>query len=152
MVVIAAWTPIIMLAVIALSTIGYGVPPSHDSVHGADPAVAASAAVVSAIIGRILNEPISRWVNRARPFEAAGFQPLLDHETGQAFPSNHATGAFALAVSMAHVPGYFGVLLVLAILLCMARIYNGLHHFTDVVAGVLHGSLVACVVLCVMGF
>jgi undecaprenyl-diphosphatase len=143
MVVVAKWTPMLMLALIALSSIGYGLSLGQQS------AVQTSAllAVVSAVLGRIGNEPIARIVNRARPFETSGFQPLLGHHAGQAFPSNHATGAFALAVSMVHVPGYFGVLLVLAMLLCLARVYNGLHHFTDVIAGALHGSLVACVVM-----
>jgi undecaprenyl-diphosphatase len=141
-IVFAQWTPVVMLALIALAGSGFGLA-------GPDRQTAAStgvAAVTAAVLGRIVNEPVSRAFARPRPFEILGVSPLFGHERGESFPSNHATGAFALAVGMMSVPGYGAVLMTLAVLLCLARVYGGLHHLTDVVAGALHGTLVAVTV------
>ena len=96
--------------------------------------------------GESLMNLVLRFMKRLRPFERYAFLPLLGHERGHSFPSNHATGALALSVSMFSVPFYGHPLLLLAILLSIARVYTGLHHMTDVMAGVLHGVFWA--VLC----
>lgn len=140
--VVAKWTAIVMLVLIMLAAAGVLLPPTaHQTAL-----TGAICAVTSAILARIVNEPISRWVAKPRPFERETFQALVWHEKGKAFPSNHATGAFALAVGMGQVPGYRDILYVLAILLCLSRIYGGLHYVTDVLGGVLHGSLIALLV------
>lgn len=168
--VVAKWTPIAMLLVIAMAASGFGISHvSGNSVASSTTATAAPAssatpatpgvpvvrevarlgaisAVVAAIAARVVNEPISRYFARPRPFEQESFQALVWHEPGQGFPSNHATGAFALAVGMGLVPGYREILYVLAVLLGLSRVYGGLHYLTDVIAGVLHGTLVALVV------
>ncbi|SFU37780.1 phosphatase PAP2 family protein [Alicyclobacillus macrosporangiidus] len=140
MAVIARVTPVVMLALMAMASFGWpaGVPAKETG-------TSALAGVAAAVAARVLNEPISRWVDRPRPFETAGFAPLVGHAGGQAFPSNHATGAFALAVSFVHVPAYGPVLLALAVLLCASRVYCGLHHLTDVLGGALHGALAGAV-------
>ncbi|WP_051663438.1 phosphatase PAP2 family protein [Alicyclobacillus macrosporangiidus] len=136
MAVAARVTPVVMLALMAMASFGWpaGIPAAKTG-------TSALAGVAAAVAARLLNEPISRWVDRPRPFETAGFAPLVGHAGGQAFPSNHATGAFALAVSFVHVPAYGPVLLALAVLLCVSRVYCGLHHLTDVLGGALHGAL-----------
>lgn len=133
---IAKWTPILMLLTIATAASGIGLPESLD--HAA--AIAAGTAILTAVLARLANEPISRWIQRERPFEQFPFQPLLSHAKGGGFPSNHTTGAFALAVCMAFIPVYGPCLIVLAVLLMMARVYSGLHYVSDVVAGALHGT------------
>lgn len=143
MMVIGQWTPIFMLSVIVVASSGWFLSPPE-----ADIAVkSAFSAILSALLARVVNEPVARWAKRPRPFESEVGGALLDHEEGEAFPSNHATGAFALAMSFALVPGYYEVLLGMAILLAFARVYSGLHHATDVFAGVLHGTFVAWVLL-----
>lgn len=139
----AQWTPIFMIALILLATTGYGL-----SVGEQQHVLAYSVtAITAAVVARILNEPISRSVKRPRPFEQIRFTPLVEHDRGNGFPSNHATGAFALAVSMYHVPGYSFLLFVLAVLLCVSRVYTLLHYVTDVVAGALHGAFIALLLL-----
>lgn len=139
MIAVGKWTPILMLLLIATATANIGVPVSiHPFVRNH-----AIVAVVSAVFARLANEPVSRWFSRLRPFELYGFTPLLGHEGGYSFPSNHATGAFALSVSMFAVPNYGPVLLILAFLLTISRVYTGLHHVTDVLAGALHGLFFA---------
>ncbi len=145
MIVLAKWTPIVMLGVIVAASTGLFLPKSQHT-HALSAGILA---VISATLARAVNEPISRLANRPRPFETLGFRPLLTHDAGHAFPSNHATGAFALAMSFISLPGYFSILFCLAVLLSLSRIYNGLHHPTDVVAGALHGTAAAWLVIAV---
>lgn len=137
--VIARVTPLLMVGLIGLA--GVGLLPGV----AADPA-AGLEAVAAAVGVRLANEPVARWLRRPRPFEH-GFDPaLVWHDAGNGFPSNHAAGAFALAVCVAPVPGYGPILLILAGLLAASRVYSGVHYLTDVIAGALHGILVAFLV------
>ena len=143
MMVIGQWTPIVMLSLIVLASTGWLLSNAEAGIalHSA------FFAILAALLARVVNEPISRWANRPRPFEREVDGALLDHEEGKAFPSNHATGAFALAMSFTLVPGYYEILLGLAVLLAISRVYSGLHHITDIFAGALHGTLVAWLVI-----
>ncbi|MCL6444820.1 MAG: phosphatase PAP2 family protein [Alicyclobacillus sp.] len=147
MICIAEWTPVVMMGLIVIASTGAWLDAATGSAiglwHGAS-------AVIAALLGRVVNEPISRAVRRPRPFEQLALLPLAGHERGESFPSNHTTGAFALAVSMLGVPGYGGVMLVLAMLLGCARVYAGLHYVTDIIAGVLHGTSIAILVQVVL--
>ncbi|GMA49492.1 hypothetical protein GCM10025857_08490 [Alicyclobacillus contaminans] len=141
MAVAATYTPISMMGLIVLTSL-------WSQWTGAWPGAIQHGliAVLAAVLARGLNEPLSRVVARPRPFEILGFRPLVDHDGGEAFPSNHATGAFALALSMSGVPGLSGIFVTLAIVLCLSRVYAGVHTVTDVCAGALHGSAVALLV------
>ncbi|RIV28747.1 PAP2 family protein [Alicyclobacillaceae bacterium I2511] len=141
MTVVARWTPVHMVGLIVL--VAVDILPS--TVCSSCLRGTAFAAIAGAVMGRIVNEPLSRWVRRPRPFEFLSVSPLLVHKGGDAFPSNHSTGAFALAFGCMHIPGYFQVLLGMAVLLSVSRVYTGLHHFSDVMAGVLHGILMGSV-------
>ncbi|MCL6452196.1 MAG: phosphatase PAP2 family protein [Alicyclobacillus sp.] len=128
-----------MLVLIALWGLGVLEP-------GAGPAVntwTALTALAAATIARVLNEPIARYFSRPRPFEVTVLQPLVAHERGESFPSNHATGGFALAGAFLSHPGAHALLVALALLLSLSRVYTGLHYLTDVLAGAVTGTLVA---------
>lgn len=143
MVTIARWTPLAMLLLIALAATHHFLLPYTFKTAN----IGSGCAVFGAVLVRILNEPISRSVKRPRPFEVEGFIPLLSHEGGDSFPSNHATGALALAIGCLHIPGYNVILLILAGLLCISRIYCGLHYVTDVWFGAFHGLIAGVCVL-----
>lgn len=104
-------------------------------------------AVAAAVAVRVANEIAARLVHRPRPFEQMAFVPLLAHGRGDSFPSNHAAGAFALAVAFWPVPGYRVLLVCLAILLCVSRVYHGLHYPSDVIAGAWHGAVMGLAAL-----
>lgn len=103
------------------------------------------AAVGAALVTKALIDQIAVRVRRTRPFVRHGFAPLISKRADDpSFPSNHAGGAFALAVALGWwMPGLWGVSLLLAVLLAAARVYAGLHYVTDVIAGAVIGSLIA---------
>lgn len=138
MIALAKYTPVMMLAVLVLAA--FRLWPLEYLPQSATWSVASS--MLSAIVIRCLHEPISRYVSRSRPFDTEPFEPLLAHDTGDSFPSNHSAGAMALAFGAVHLPGVCVLLLLMAIWLCFSRIYCGLHHTSDVLAGASGGMAV----------
>lgn len=108
----------------------------------------AVAATLSAGLGLLVVVPVAHIADRVRPFVAhPGHAHLLIHHARDAgFPSDHATGAFGLAMGMCLYYPPLGVLLfVLAALIAFARVYVGVHYPGDVLAGAVIGALAALV-------
>jgi undecaprenyl-diphosphatase len=99
-------------------------------------------ATVSAGLALLLNQPIAHLVDRTRPYLAhpGHAHLLISRSHDPSFPSDHATGAFALAFGIWLYDRSVGtVLLVLAAILSFSRVYVGTHYPGDVVAGALIG-------------
>jgi undecaprenyl-diphosphatase len=97
-------------------------------------------------LGLLLNQPIAHAVNRTRPYVAhpAHSHLLISSSHDPSFPSDHATGAFALAVGVWLYDRIAGtLLLILASILAFSRVYVGTHYPGDVVGGALIGVTVA---------
>jgi undecaprenyl-diphosphatase len=82
----------------------------------------------------------------ARPFvsieHVTKLVDRLPHE--KAFPSGHATFAFAMAFSlMMHNPKWGIPMLVLAVIVALGRVAAGVHYPTDVMAGMIVGAIAA---------
>ena len=105
----------------------------------------ASAAGFAAVIALLLGHFISGAVDRVRPFvDHPQIHLLIHHARDAGFPSDHATGAFAIAVALFlrdRVAG--GIALVLATLVALSRVIVGAHYPTDVLAGAALGGGVA---------
>src|SRR3954469_8662079 len=104
------------------------------------------AAGLSAAVGLLVAQLLSRVIDRPRPFVADPSQVHLfvPHPIDSGFPSDHATAAFAIGVAVLlrhRVAGI--VVLVLAALLAVGRVAIGVHYPSDVLAGGLLGSAVA---------
>jgi undecaprenyl-diphosphatase len=83
-------------------------------------------------------------VPRHRPFETQLGPPSTTHS----FPSGHSATSFACATVLSHcVPRLRVPFFVLATLIAVSRIYNGMHYPTDVLAGAVLGVLVGLAVL-----
>ena len=97
-------------------------------------------------VSGIAAQGVKRLLGRPRPRviddSMAGWGPSF--ESGfDAFPSGHATSAFALAAVLSHYyPRGRGVFMILACLVGTARVVRGSHWITDVVAGALLGALI----------
>jgi len=107
---------------------------------------AAVAATAAAALALLIAQPIANAVDRARPFVAhpSNSHLLIGRSTDPSFPSDHATGAFAIAVAVWAYDRTFGaVFLALAVVLGFARVYVGTHYPGDILGGAVLGALVA---------
>ena len=80
-------------------------------------------------------------LNRPRPYEQPGFEPLRRKETkGHSFPSRHALSAAVLAmVWMYFYPKAGWAMVGITVLICIGRVLTGVHHIRDVVGGAVLG-------------
>lgn len=100
---------------------------------------------------------LKRVIRRERPYinfpgieaRTGGLDGAVRERDGYAFPSGHATLAFALAtsVSLSHPEWYVAVpAYTWATSVGAARVWHGVHYPTDVLAGAATGTLVAWLV------
>lgn len=110
---------------------------------------AALAAGASFVVAALIAHVVGSAIDRPRPFVAhSSIHAFLSHAADPSFPSDHATAAFAIAVAVAVRQRLWGsVLLVLAAVLSVGRVFLGLHYPSDVVAGALLGTLVASITI-----
>ena len=95
-------------------------------------------------IADVIVDLIKIAVPRHRPFE----HQLGPSERTHSFPSGHTATAFAGATMLAaYLPRWRMPLYVLAVLIALSRLYNGVHYPTDVIAGALLGIGVATALL-----
>lgn len=79
-----------------------------------------------------------------RPFVMGNFAPLLPHENDNGFPSDHTLLSSALAVTLfffSRKGGY--ILLGIALLVGISRVFSGIHHFVDIAGSIVIASLVS---------
>ncbi len=99
---------------------------------------AAVAAGLSAGLALAVGKVISELVDRARPFVAEPHRVHLftGHAADPGFPSDHATGAFAVAMAIWLRDRRWGtVALLAAAVLSIGRVAIGVHYPSDVLAG-----------------
>jgi undecaprenyl-diphosphatase len=104
-------------------------------------AALALAVVLSRIAAALLSEQ--------RPFTThPDLHPLVTHDPGQSFPSDHALAAFAIAFAVgAFLSVRWGALLLaVALLIGFARVYIGVHYPGDIVGSALIALLAVAVV------
>jgi undecaprenyl-diphosphatase len=109
---------------------------------------AAVAAGLSAGVALVVARFLAAAIDRNRPFvDHPLAHNFLAHASDPGFPSDHATGAFAIAFALVLRDRVIGsVALVLALLLSIGRVALGAHYPSDVFAGAVLG-LVAALVL-----
>ncbi|MCA1679642.1 MAG: phosphatase PAP2 family protein [Actinobacteria bacterium] len=105
-----------------------------------------AAAGFSAMLALAIAQVIASVWDRARPYEVhpGGAHLLLAPSPDPSFPSDHATGAYAIAVAilLRHTKGGIAAL-ILATLVAVARVALGTHYPTDVLGGAALGALAA---------
>jgi membrane-associated phospholipid phosphatase len=88
-----------------------------------------------------LNVLVKRAVGRSRPPADGATPHLISAPTSSSFPSSHATTAAAGAIAIgAEVPALLPGLAVAALAMAASRVYLGVHHGSDVAAGLVLGA------------
>ena len=94
----------------------------------------------------LANQIVLMFWQRPRPFDAhpGSVTTLVSRGADPSFPSDHAAAAVAIAVVLFLAHRRIGAaVLVLAALVCLARVYVGAHYPGDVLGGALVGAGVA---------
>ncbi|MFA6548030.1 MAG: phosphatase PAP2 family protein [Candidatus Magasanikbacteria bacterium] len=82
-----------------------------------------------------------------RPFVVDQFISLIPHKPNNGFPSDHTLVSSAVAVIIWHFNKKIGwFLFVLALLVGLARVYVGVHHYVDIFASLIISFVVVVVV------
>ncbi len=96
------------------------------------------------------NMLIKNLVARTRPYNVIETLTILVPDPGEfSFPSGHTSSSFAAGVVLyLMLPKKYGVpALILAVLISLSRLYVGVHYPTDVLGGMVMGTLIAVVVV-----
>ncbi len=113
------------------------------------------------LLGHIVtSEILKNLIRRPRPFfDVAGLVTVVEPPNSTSFPSGHSCASFAAAGTLIGVlhrkdfwPKWGSVLLmVMAVLMALSRIYVGVHYPTDIIAGSLVGLLCSAIVVRYVG-
>ena len=104
------------------------------------------AVTVSLLLGAVVtNLCLKNWICRPRPYTMIPELHALVTARDWSFPSGHSTSSIAAAVViLLRLPKKMGIpIFILAVLICLSRLYVGVHYPTDVLAGVMIGMVSA---------
>ena len=102
---------------------------------------------LAALVALVLVQPISGAAREQRPFvNHPEVHKLIAHAADFGFPSDHATGAGAIAAGLLFLSWRLGVVtLLVSLLIAFSRVYVGVHFPQDVAAGLALGAAVAVI-------
>ncbi|KHD86491.1 undecaprenyl-diphosphatase [Heyndrickxia ginsengihumi] len=99
---------------------------------------------ITGIVGLLLNVLIGSLYYEPRPFVTYHIHILLPHAKDDSFPSDHATGTFAIAFALWLRNRKLGsVMIGCAILTGISRVYVGHHYPMDVAASIVIALVVS---------
>lgn len=109
----------------------------------------ASALLVNVVINNLI---LKNAIARTRPYEVVeGLRLIIGRQSDYSFPSGHTTAGFSVAsVIFMETRRRIGVpVVILALMIALSRLYVGVHYPTDVLVGIISGTLIG-VMTCVI--
>ena len=104
-------------------------------------------ATFTGVLGLVINFIIGQIYFEPRPFVTHSVNMLIPHAVNASFPSDHTTGAFALALGILLWNRKIGIATVLfAALTGLSRIYVGHHYPFDVLGSIIVGIVASLLV------
>ena len=101
-------------------------------------------AFLSALTAWAISKFLKDFFYTPRPFLISGLTPLVKYSSDGSFPSNHTAAAFAIAITVFLHHRRLGIILIiLALLIGISRIFGGVHYPIDIIGGAAIGSLIA---------
>lgn len=105
-----------------------------------------AALIANVVINNLI---LKNAVARIRPYEAVeGLQRIVGRQRDYSFPSGHTSAGFSAAsVIYMETRRRIGIpVAILALLIGLSRLYVGVHYPTDVLAGLISGTLIGVTV------
>ena len=103
---------------------------------------------LSFLLGLGINQIIIAVIHRVRPYDAGITHLIVEKSADWSFPSDHATASVSIAAAFAlqRLPLRTALFALVALVVCLARVYVGTHYVSDVLAGALVGICAAVLV------
>src|SRR5579875_1362941 len=142
----AQYAVFVLVGAVAVSWLAVG---KRGFLLGSEGRLAALAAGVATILALVIVQIINQVWDRKRPFVVLHeFHKLIPHPADASFPSDHASGAFAIVGVLTLFGKRWAALaaLVWAVLIGVGRVMVGVHWPSDIVGGVGVGLISALVV------
>ncbi len=100
-------------------------------------------ALISVILSRgIITPLIQFYYDKPRPFTILDIQSLINHAATPSFPSGHITFIVPIALTVWFINRRVGIWFIIsAILIGLARISAGIHWPSDILGGIVVGTL-----------
>ena len=103
---------------------------------------------ISALVALGLGQIVGYAFPRDRPYLAHHVSLLITHSPDTAFPSDHTTLAFAVAIAVWQFNRRAGItLLIFGVLVAVARVFVGAHYPGDVIGGAVLGAITSLFIL-----
>ncbi|HHW36232.1 MAG TPA: undecaprenyl-diphosphatase [Bacillales bacterium] len=104
-------------------------------------------AAITGVLGLLINFVIGHIYFEPRPFVTHKVNLLVTHAADASFPSDHTTGAFALALAVLFVHRKIGLgMLLFAFLTGFSRIYVGHHYPFDIFGSIIVSLVISIIV------
>lgn len=103
---------------------------------------------LSFLIALGVNQIILLFLHRPRPYEMGLTHLIIGQTTDWSFPSDHATATISIVAAFL-LCGLWrrGIaFLIVALLICLSRVYVGTHYISDILGGAATGIVTAVIV------
>jgi len=101
------------------------------------------------VLGLCMAELMLLFIHRQKPYDAGISHLIISPTPDGSFPSDYAIAATSIAFIFLFnrvAPVWTTILGAMAVLICLSRIYVGMHYVSDVLGGVAVGLLAALIV------